>query len=137
MEISTLIDTGKDALSKAAGIVADNPLATAVVAGGAGVAVGTGVGLAVSNVSKVRKKRKKKYVKKKKSSRRRTRRTRRTRRRRGRRTPYTAGKGKDRSTKRIRYTKNGQPYVILSSGKARFIKQSSARKSHRRKGGRY
>lgn len=58
-------------------------------------------------------------------------------RRSGRYTPRTAGKGKDRSTKRIRYTKNGQPYVLLRSGKAKFIKRSSAKRSHRRKGGRY
>lgn len=49
----------------------------------------------------------------------------------------TAGKGKDRSTKRIRMTKNGQPYVILASGKARFIKKSSAKRSRKLKGGRY
>lgn len=49
----------------------------------------------------------------------------------------TAGKRKDRSTKRIRMTKNGQPYVILSSGKARFISKRSARLSRKRKGGRY
>ena len=49
----------------------------------------------------------------------------------------TAGKAKDRSTRRIRMTKNGQPYVILKSGKARFIKKSSARLSRKRKGGRY
>jgi len=49
----------------------------------------------------------------------------------------TAGKGKDRSTKRIRMTKTGQPYIILKSGKARFIKKSSARASRKRKGGRY
>lgn len=49
----------------------------------------------------------------------------------------TAGKGKDRSTKRIRMTKHGQPYVILASGKARFIKKSSAKRSRKLKGGRY
>lgn len=54
-----------------------------------------------------------------------------------RRTPRTAGKGKDRSTKRIRYTKNGQPYILLKSGKAKFIKKKSAKLSHKRKGGRY
>jgi len=55
----------------------------------------------------------------------------------GRRTPRTAGKGKDRSSKRIRYTKNGQPYVIMASGKAKFIKKSGARRSHKASGGRY
>lgn len=49
----------------------------------------------------------------------------------------TAGKRKDTSTRRIRMTKHGQPYVILKSGKARFIKKSSARRSRKLKGGRY
>jgi membrane protein YqaA with SNARE-associated domain len=52
-------------------------------------------------------------------------------------TPYTARKRKDTSHRRIRYTKNGQPYIILSSGKARFIPKKSARISHKRKGGKY
>jgi hypothetical protein len=51
--------------------------------------------------------------------------------------PYTAGKRKDRSTRRIRFTKKGQPYVIMASGKARFIKKTSARNSRKRSGGRY
>jgi len=51
--------------------------------------------------------------------------------------PYTAGKRRDTSTRRIRYTKNNQPYIILKSGKARFIKKSSVRSSRKRKGGRY
>jgi hypothetical protein len=54
-----------------------------------------------------------------------------------RRTPRTAGKRKDRSTKRIRYTKNGQPYVLMASGKARFIKKRGAKSARKRKGGRY
>lgn len=49
----------------------------------------------------------------------------------------TARKRKDTSTKRIRMTKTGQPYIILASGKARFIKKSSARRSRKIKGGRY
>jgi hypothetical protein len=52
-------------------------------------------------------------------------------------TPHTAGKRKDTSRKRIRYTKNGQPYLILRSGKARFIKKKGARSAHKRAGGRY
>ena len=55
----------------------------------------------------------------------------------GRQTPYTARGGKDRSTRRIRMTKHGQPYIILKSGKARFIKKSSAKRSRKTKGGRY
>ena len=42
--------------------------------------------------------------------------------------------GKTRS-KKIFTTKKGQPYVILASGKARFIKKSRARDMRKRKGG--
>jgi len=55
----------------------------------------------------------------------------------GRRTPYTARKRKDTSRRRIRYTKKGQPYIIIRGGKARFIKKSSASRSHKQKGGKY
>jgi Na+/glutamate symporter len=41
------------------------------------------------------------------------------------------------SHRRIHRTKTGQPYIILASGKARFIKKKSARTSRKRKGGRY
>jgi len=76
---------------------------------------------------------------KRRKSKRTTRRTRKKRnsRRRTRKTPRTAGKRRDTSHKRIRYTKKGQPYVIMASGKARFIKKKGAKLSHRRKGGRY
>jgi len=60
-----------------------------------------------------------------------------SRKKRIRRTPHTAGKRKDRSKRRLRYTKNGQPYVILASGKARFVSSKSAKTSRKRKGGRY
>jgi hypothetical protein len=51
--------------------------------------------------------------------------------------PRTAGKRKDTSTRRIRYTKNNQPYVILANGRARFISKKSAKTSRKRKSGRY
>jgi hypothetical protein len=51
--------------------------------------------------------------------------------------PYTAKKRKDTSHRRIRYTKNNQPYVIMASGKARFISKKSVRSSRKRKGGKY
>ena len=41
------------------------------------------------------------------------------------------------SHKRIRYTKNKQPYIILPNGRARFIKKRSASSSRKRKGGKY
>jgi hypothetical protein len=52
-------------------------------------------------------------------------------------TPHTAGKRRDTSRRRIRYTSKGQPYVLKANGQAKFIKSRSARSSHKRKGGRY
>lgn len=98
---------------------------------GAGVAVlGAGVAGAVYRAKKKRRTQRKRT---RKTYRRNT--PRKQRRRRS--TPRTAGKRRDTSKRRIRYTKNGQPYIILASGKARFIKAKSARSSHKRKGGRY
>jgi hypothetical protein len=51
--------------------------------------------------------------------------------------PHTAGKRRDTSHRRIRYTKNNQPYIILASGKARFISKSSVSRSRKLKGGKY
>jgi Flp pilus assembly protein TadB len=51
--------------------------------------------------------------------------------------PYTAGKRKDTSRRRIRYTKNNQPYVIMANGRARFISKRSVSSSRKRKGGKY
>jgi len=107
-------------------------------AGVVGAVAGVGGTLAVMGVAKRVKKRKK--TTKRKTTKRRTTKRRTTKKRKSsrvRKTPRTAGKGKDRSTKRIRYTKKGQPYVIMKSGKARFIKKSSAKRSHKVKGGRY
>jgi len=101
-----------------------NPVITAV----GGAVIGSAVtGAVIAGVTKAKKKRKSSTKKKsrKKSSRRKYKYAR------------TAGKSKDRSTRRIRMTKTGQPYIILKSGKARFIKKSSARASRKRKGGRY
>lgn len=108
-----------------------------VVSGGA-VALG-GAAIVASAVTVIRKKAKKSTKKKtkKRTTKRKTRKTKKGKCNLRRKTPRTAGKGKDRSTKRIRYTKKGQPYVITRSGKAKFIKKCSAKRSHRQKGGRY
>ncbi len=98
-------------------------------AGAAGIVIGGIIGTAVAR--KTTKKKYKKTKSKSKSSSKKKSKSRRYK------YARTAGKGKDRSTKRIRMTKNGQPYVILKSGKARFIKKSSARLARKRKGGRY
>ena len=117
-------------IQNAISTVKSNPVATALGVGG--VVVGGGLVTAAIVKSK-RKKSSKRKTTRKKTSASRTRKSK----RKGRRTPRTAGKGKDRSTKRIRYTKKGQPYVIMKSGKARFIKKTSAKRSHKLKGGRY
>jgi len=104
-----------------------NPTATAI--GGAiagGTVVGATVAIARSRSSTSRKRSSKKRASSKRKSKRSS-------------GSYarTAGKRKDTSRKRIRMTKNGQPYVIMASGKARFISKRSARLSRKRKGGRY
>lgn len=135
--INDIIPTFERLQSRVTSFVRENPIL--VGAGTSLAGAGSLVGLAVA-VRKRRKKKKstttkrkrKKTTRKRKTTKRRTKRTKRMRK-----TPRTAGKGKDRSTRRIRHTKKGQPYVILKSGKARFIKKSSARRSRKLKGGRY
>lgn len=100
-------------------------------AGVGGVAIGGVVGYIAGKRSNSKKRRKKR------SSMRRSVRKRNTRRRYKQKKPYTAGKRKDTSHRRIRYTKNNQPYVIMASGKARFISKKSVRSARKRKGGRY
>ena len=51
--------------------------------------------------------------------------------------PHTAGKRRDTSHRRIRYTKNNQPYIIKSDGRARFISKKSVHNRKSRKGGSY
>lgn len=51
--------------------------------------------------------------------------------------PYTAGKRRDTSHRRIRYTKHNQPYIIQADGRARFISKKSTKTSKKRKGGKY
>jgi len=102
-----------------------------VLAGVGGLLIGAGVVAGASAIARRKK------TRKRRKSKNRTTRKRNSRNKKRRKTPHTAGKGKDRSTKRIRYTKKGQPYVILRNGRARFIKMSSAKRSHKTKGGRY
>ena len=100
---------------------------------GAALAVAGLSALAISAIrkSKSKAKRKRSYSTVRKRS------TRRYKRKGRRYTPHTAGKRRDTSHRRIRQTKTGQPYIILASGKARFISKKSARISRRRRGGRY
>lgn len=104
-----------------------------ITAGAIGVAIGAGVGGLAGYALGKRKTRKRK----KRKSNNRTKRNRKNKRKNGRYSPHTAGAGRDRSRRRIRYTKNGQPYILVKGGKARFISKRSAKSSHRRKGGKY
>ena len=101
------------------------------------VAIGAGLGLAAVGTVGAIALAKHKSKKKPKTSRKKAIVRYRSSKRRKQRYPRTAGKRKDRSHKRIRYTKNNQPYIILANGRARFISKKSARISRKRKGGRY
>lgn len=101
-----------------------NPVASGIGLATGGAIIGSAVGSHIARHSKTRKRHKHS------TSRSRTH-------RRTRRNPHTAGKRKDRSHKRIRYTKRGQPYIIKANGRAQFISHRSASSSHKRKGGKY
>jgi len=129
-------------------LVSEHPIASILGASalGIGVAVGT---VAIVKKSRAKSRKKRKSKKSKTRSVRKRGHTRKLKfgskafrkkylgKRRKQKQPHTAGKRKDTSHKRIRFTKHNQPYIILASGKARFIKKSSARVSKKRKGGRY
>lgn len=123
-------------------------LSSGEIALGAGVTA-LGVGLATAAVVRNhRKKSRKRKTHKNQNSRKRTHRNKRRLKfgskafrkkylNHGRRTPHTAGKRRDTSRRRIRYTSRGQPYIITSRGKARFISKKNAHSSYKRKGGKY
>lgn len=105
--------------------IMDNPVAAGVAATAAVGAAGAGLYYLGT--------RKKKKASKKKSARKKSRKSRSTSRRRypkttarrSRRRGYgTEAQYKRKGGKDVRYTKNGQPYVIQSNGRARFIKRS-------------
>lgn len=134
--VSAKTKSGKELFSNGVGAASDFIRANPVTAG---VSLAGGLAAGATIVQVVRKKKaatKKKKAAKKKTTKRKSKKKV-VRRKTKQKKPHTAGKGKDTSTRRIRYTKNNQPYVILKSGKARFIKKSSAKRSKKRKGGRY
>jgi hypothetical protein len=139
MKLKSLLSDGifpniQNVITGATDFIRGNPIVSTA-------SVGLGAGLVGGLVGRATKRRSTKSKKNKRTnSKSRRKRTKRKTTKKGRRiryTPRTAGKGRDRSTRRIRHTKNGQPYIILKSGKARFIKKSSARRSRKIKGGRY
>lgn len=132
------VDSVTQGVGSATEFVRENPVTSAATAAGTALA-----GLTVVQISKKRKstkskssgKSKTKASKKRSTKRKPKRKT--AKRKSKQKQPYTAGKRKDTSRRRIRYTKNNQPYVIMANGRARFIKKSSVSRSRKRKGGRY
>lgn len=120
------------ALDVAKNLVTAHPISTGVAAATTVGAIGVVVG---RKMSKSRRKTRKKSRKSKRLHSRKRHHSHSHRRRR--RTPRTAGKRRDTSHRRIRYTKRGQPYIIQGNGKARFISNRSAKVSRKRKGGKY
>jgi hypothetical protein len=118
--------TGVTAVDKITNFIKQNPVTSAAIGGAALLGAGA-IGYAVGK-SKAKKSTKKKTSKKKKttsrsSSRRRT--TSRAARSRRRKRGYgTEAQYKRKGGLDVKYTKNGQPYVIKSDGRARFIKRS-------------
>jgi hypothetical protein len=132
LETNGLLNQGIDT---ALATIENNPLASAVGAAIGGVAVGVGSAALVGSLVGRKSKRNKR-----KSSRKRGRRIKHTKRGwkqdRARRSKqkwevaYRKRK-KSRSSRKskrgVRYTKNGQPYKIMSNGRARFIKKGGKR----------
>jgi Flp pilus assembly protein TadB len=124
-------------LQKVKNVVSAHEFGIATAAAGlGGVALGGVIGAAIVRKSSKRtRKSNRKHNKSKKSNARNKNKTRKIKGRRH--SPHTAGKNKDRSHRRIRYTSKGQPYIIQGNGRARFISMRSASSSHKRKGGKY
>ena len=148
LTILPYVEKAENILNDIGSTIGDN-LGTIAIGTGSAV-VGAGLGaLAVSKSTKKRKAKSKSKSRKKKTSSSRSRGRKLkfgskafrkkylSHRRRKQKQPHTAGKRKDTSHRRIRYTKNNQPYVILSSGKARFIKKSTVSRARKLKGGMY
>jgi ribulose kinase len=142
MEMDTLQNGLSTAIGEVSSFVRENPVAVGL--GTAGI-VGVGAGIvAIASTSSKRKSKKKSSRKSKKSKKSKSRKLKFGSK--AYRKKYLGHKKRKKSYskvtkrtshKRIRYTKNNQPYIILPSGKARFIKKTSARQSKKRKGGRY
>ena len=124
-----IVSTGGEFIGDATEFVRKNPVTSAVGVSG-------GILAGITAVQIVRKKRKatskvkkpKRRVSKKKPT---------TRRKVSKKRKITKHhhRGKHRGTKAIHITKKGQPYIILPSGRARFIKKSSASRMRKLKGG--
>ena len=98
--------------------IVDHPIATGVAAAAA-VATTAGIVYAVTKKKKPKKKSTKKKSTKKKSTKKKS------TKKKSKKTGYgTEAAYNRKGGKKVYYTKNKQPYVLLASGKARFIKKS-------------
>ena len=114
--------TGVGVVDKVTDFIKKNPATSALIGGTALLGAGA-IGYAVGK----KKSTKKKSTKKKSSTRKKSTRkssTRRSTKRRGRRSYGSEAQYKRKGGLDVKYTKNGQPYVIQSNGRARFIKRS-------------
>jgi glycerol kinase len=131
MGLDNLTEGVSNLVQTTIGAIKDNPVTSAVAVGGVALGAAGVAGLVVSS-------RKKKRVSKNRSSRKRGRRIKHTRRgwkqdrkRRSKQkweVAYQRRKRKSKSKRGIKYTKKGQPYRIMASGRARFIKKSKGGK---------
>ena len=128
---SKLLDTADQSVGTASEFVRKNPVTSAVSVGG-------GVLAGVTAIQVIRKKRKS-STKAKKSKRRVSKTKPKTRRKVSKKKKPAKRKGKKwygkTQNKKIYKTKKGQPYVLLASGKARFIKKVRATRMRKTKGG--
>jgi len=123
--VSAVSEFGKGVIGSIGQFVGRNPLLSGVALGGVGTIT------AVQTTRLVGKRRKKKATTRRKSTRTRRKTTKKARKKNGtlrkHRTPPAKSK--------IRFTKKGQPFIITRSGKAKFIKKSSAKRAKKLKGG--
>ena len=104
--------------------ISDHPIATTVgVVGGAAAVAGIAYGLTKKKKKKTTKKKAAKRTTKRKAAKKKAKP--RTSKRRTRKSGYGSEAAYNRKGgKKVYKTKNGQPYILLASGKARFIKKS-------------
>ncbi len=104
--------------------IRSNPITTTAIA--------LGVPLTFVGIAAVRRRVTRKRAARKRTTRKRAARKRTTRKRAARRKRSGLRKG---VKQKIRFTKKGQPFIITRSGKARFIKKTTATRAKARKGG--
>lgn len=128
--VRTAILTQIDRITQpVADFIRGNPLVSTAIVG-----IGT-TGLVAGATTLIRRKKAKKKTAKKRK-RKTSKRTKKACKRKSKKKPKRKfGLRKAVRSKKIKTTKNGQPYIILANGRARFIKKKSARIARKRKGG--